>query len=71
LINGEPSFGVNYFYQNGWIYLLILETRTQGTKDIWQTIRNCLAVDPETAKVIIASTGLTMPQNSLTLVIDE
>ena len=36
-------------------------------------LRNCLApeMDSATAQVMITASGLTMPQNSLTLVIDS
>jgi len=47
------------------------ETRTQGSAHIWQLLRNSCEETPETAEALILAAGLTMPQNSLTLVIDE
>ena len=47
------------------------ETRTQGSSHIWQLLRNACEETPETAEALILAAGLTMPQNSLTLVIDE
>jgi Ubiquitin-binding domain len=47
------------------------ETRTQGASHIWQLLRNACEEDPATAEALIIAQGLTMPQNSLTLVIDE
>ncbi len=47
------------------------ETRTQGSAHIWQLLRNACDETPDTAEALIMAAGLTMPQNSLTLVIDE
>ena len=47
------------------------ETRTQGSQHIWQLLRNACDETPETAEALILAAGLQMPQNSLTLVIDE
>lgn len=47
------------------------ETRTQGSQHIWQLLRNACEETPETAQALILAAGLQMPQNSLTLVIDE
>lgn len=47
------------------------ETRTTGNKHIWTIIRTCCEEDHETAEALILASGLQMPQNSLTLVVDE
>ncbi len=47
------------------------ETRTQGSQHIWQLLRNACEETPETAEALILAAGLQMPQNSLTLIIDE
>lgn len=47
------------------------ETRIQGSAHIWQLLRNSCEETPETAEALISAAGLSMPQNSLTLVIDE
>lgn len=47
------------------------ETRTQGSPHIWQLLRNSCEESPETAEALIMAAGLKIPQNSLTLVIDE
>lgn len=52
-------------------FIMFLETRTQGHAHIWQLLRNACAETHDTAEALILATGLTMPQNSLTLVIDE
>lgn len=38
---------------------------------IWQLLRTACEEDPATAEALIQAQGLNMPQNSLTLVIDE
>lgn len=50
---------------------MLIETRTQGHAHIWQLLRNACSETHDTAEALILATGLTMPQNSLTLVIDE
>ncbi len=47
------------------------ETRTTGNKNIWTIIRSACEEDHETAEALILASGLQMPQNSLTLVVDE
>ena len=47
------------------------ETRTQGSKHIWNLLKSACEEDPETANALILAAGLQMPQNSLTLVVDE
>jgi hypothetical protein len=46
------------------------ETRTSGSHEIWQLLRNACQEDAETASALILAADLTMPQNSLTTVID-
>jgi hypothetical protein len=38
---------------------------------VWQLLRNACSEDEETANALILAAGLQMPQNSLTLIIDE
>ena len=47
------------------------ETRTSGHRHIWTLLKNACSEDHETANALILAAGLQMPQNSLTLVIDE
>jgi hypothetical protein len=47
------------------------ETRTGGHRQIWTLLKNACSEDSETANALILAAGLQMPQNSLTLVIDE
>lgn len=47
------------------------ETRTSGHRQIWNLLKNACSEDPETANALVLAAGLQMPQNSLTLVIDE
>ncbi len=65
---GEKSSGVRV--EEAWT--LFVETRTSGNPEVWMVLRNCLSpdMDAATAQVMISASGLSMPQNSLTLVID-
>jgi len=47
------------------------ETRTSGSKIVWNLLKNSCAEDHETAEALILASGMQMPQNSLTLVICE
>jgi len=47
------------------------DTRTSGSKTIWNCIRSACEESPETAEALILAADLQMPQNSLTLCIDE
>ena len=47
------------------------ETRTSGSRQIWNLLQSACSEDPETANALVLAAGLQMPQNSLTLVIDE
>jgi hypothetical protein len=47
------------------------ETRTSGARHIWNCIRSACEEDFETAEALILAAELTMPQNSLTLCIDD
>lgn len=47
------------------------ETRTSGNRQIWNLLQSACSEDPETANALVLAAGLQMPQNSLTLVIDE
>ena len=49
----------------------MLETRTGGSKHVWQLLKNCCEADADTAMAIIAASGLQLPQDSLTTAIDE
>ena len=53
------------------IFLIPLETRTSGSQEIWQLIRNACQEDNETAKALILAADLTMPQNSISFCIDQ
>jgi hypothetical protein len=63
--SGGWSSGVSAF-----IDLTFLETRTSGSKEIWQLLQNACQEDNETAQALIGAADLTMPQNSLTTCID-
>ena len=47
------------------------DTRTSGSRHIWNCIRSCCEETAETAQALILAADLQMPQNSLTLCIDE
>ena len=47
------------------------ETRTSGARHIWNCIRSACEEDHETANALIMAADLQMPNNSLTLLIDE
>ena len=47
------------------------ETRTSGSRHIWNCIRSACEETPDTAVALILAAELQMPQNSLTLCIDE
>jgi hypothetical protein len=47
------------------------ETRTSGSRHIWNCIRSACEEDFETAEALILAADLQMPQNSLTLCIDD
>ncbi len=47
------------------------ETRTSGQRHIWNCIRSSCEEDFETAEALILAADLQMPQNSLTLCIDD
>ncbi|CDW87679.1 UNKNOWN [Stylonychia lemnae] len=59
------SHELNKWRQEFW------ETRTQGQSHIWQLLKNACSETHDSAEALILAAGLTMPQNSLTLVIDE
>lgn len=80
--NGERNFGVsqslsslcfNSKIRTSDLDILnkILETRTQGSPHIWTLLKNACEETHDTAEALILAAGLSMPQNSLTLVIDE
>ena len=47
------------------------ETRTSGSRQIWNCIRSACEENHETSEALILAADLQMPQNSLTLCIDE
>ena len=47
------------------------DTRTSGSKHIWNCIKSACEEEAETAEALVLAADLTMPQNSLTLCIDE
>jgi hypothetical protein len=47
------------------------ETRTSGSKTVWTILHTACDEDHETAEALILAAGLQMPQNNLTLVVDE
>jgi hypothetical protein len=51
--------------------LSIIETRTSGSQQIWQLLRNSCDEEADTAEAMILACGLQLPQNSLTTAIDE
>ena len=64
--------GVSFFLNNlTKLFLIPLETRTSGSQEIWQLIRNACQEDNETAKALILAADLTMPQNSISFCIDQ
>ena len=65
--NGDKSFGVSSSSR----VTKQIETRTSGSQEIWQLLRNACLEDQETAEALIEAADLTMPQNSLTTCIDQ
>ena len=61
----------NEFWGKFLPYSLIAETRTSGTQEIWQLLRNACSADADTALALVKAAELTMPQNSLTTCIDH
>ena len=49
----------------------LLDTRTQGSSQVWNLLNSACSEDSATAEALILASGLQMPNNSLTLVIDE
>lgn len=47
------------------------ETRTSGARQIWNCIKSACEEDADTAQALILAADLQMPNNSLTLLIDE
>ena len=47
------------------------DTRTSGARHVWNCIRSACEENPDTAEALILAADLQMPQNSLTLCIDE
>jgi len=47
------------------------DTRTSGSKQIWNCIKSACEETFDTAEALILAADLQMPQNSLTLCIDE
>lgn len=47
------------------------ETRTSGARHVWNCIKSCCEEDHETAEALVLAADLQMPQNSLTLCIDD
>ena len=48
-------------YLNLIIFNCFIETRTSGSREIWQLIQNACDADHETAKALIEAAGLYMP----------
>jgi hypothetical protein len=46
------------------------ETRTSGSKQVWELLHSCCNEDQGTAKALIEAAELQLPQNCLTTVID-
>lgn len=47
------------------------ETRTAGSKQVWELLHTACMETPETGICLIEAAGLQLPQNCLTTVIDE
>ena len=47
------------------------ETRNQGTKDVWEVLRNSVNADPSDAEAFIKASGLRCHAGVMTLVFDE
>ena len=48
-----------------------LETRTSGSKQVWQLLKNACEADNEDAFALIQAAQLQLPQDSLTTAIDQ
>ena len=53
------------------LFLFLLETRTSGSQDIWNLLRNACIEDEATSIAMIEAVGVEMPQRSLTTCIDQ
>ena len=51
--------------------LLSAETRTSGSKQVWQLLKNACEADHEDAYALILAAQLQLPQESLTTAIDQ
>ena len=69
LIKWRKEFWGKFTSDRGW--LSVIETRTSGHFQVWTMLKNCCEEDAETANALILAAGMQMPQNSLTLVVDE
>ena len=49
---------------------MCVETRTNGTKWVWQLLENACKEDEETAKAMIEAAELIIPEKCLTTTID-
>lgn len=47
------------------------ETRTSGSKQVWQLLKTACEEDEDTAIALISASGLQLPQDSLTTAIDQ
>ena len=51
--------------------IVCLETRTSGSKQVWQLLKNACEADNEDAFALIQAAQLQLPQDSLTTAIDQ
>jgi len=56
LNNGGKNFGVSY--SNIITFMISLETRTSGSQEIWQLLRNACIEDNNTAQALIEAADL-------------
>lgn len=51
--------------------LFVVETRTSGSKQVWQLLKNACEASNEDAQALIQAAQLQLPQESLTTAIDQ
>jgi hypothetical protein len=61
---------LSIFYDLVNVVCLCLETRTSGSKQVWELLHHACTEEEATALALIEACDLQLPQNSLTTAID-